>query len=394
MNSNYHIFKKTVKSGKKSAHKWYYYWLDPITGVMHQKVCKGCKTQSEAYAFVSKLPNLFSSHRLTINQIAKDMYIPGGSYVTRLESLGKHLELKTLKDKRIKLEIFLKEFGDMYLQDLTVPMVTNYLIRFENRSGSWKNNVLTVLSNIYDEAPFHGVNNVLKPQYPKFARNTRKKDIFTTEELNALFDEEVWERVCKYMYRRAPQYDEGYKDVFLLFLCSLCFGLRIGEAIGARAKQFMFDEHMFVVDGFFRHETKVRTNFNKKGSDADQKIRVVPMPDFLRDIMKDYITEKNIGPEDYVFTRYGLPVRKHLVEKWFKRALVEAGIETEGRHLSPHSLRFTYITRMRRMETGEMVRKLAGHTTMQMTDYYTRAGIPEMVQAVRPAVDAVNQLFK
>lgn len=337
MNSNYHIFKKTVKSGKKSAHKWYYYWLDPITGVMHQKVCKGCKTQSEAYAFVSKLPDLFSSHRLTINQIAKDMYIPGGSYVTRLESLGKHLELKTLKDKRIKLEIFLKEFGDMYLQDLTVPMVTNYLIGFENRSGSWKNNVLTVLSNIYDE---------------------------------------------------------GYKDVFLLFLCSLCFGLRIGEAIGARAKQFMFDEHMFVVDGFFRHETKVRTNFNKKGSDADQKIRVVPMPDFLRDIMKDYITEKNIGPEDYVFTRYGLPVRKHLVEKWFKRALVEAGIETEGRHLSPHSLRFTYITRMRRMETGEMVRKLAGHTTMQMTDYYTRAGIPEMVQAVRPAVDAVNQLFK
>lgn len=43
MDTNYHIFKKSVKSKGKTVHKWYFYWNDPITGVMRQKVCKGCK---------------------------------------------------------------------------------------------------------------------------------------------------------------------------------------------------------------------------------------------------------------------------------------------------------------------------------------------------------------
>ena len=59
MDSNYHIFKKAVQSKGKTVHKWYYYWNDPVTGVMRQKVCKGCKTQAEAYTFVSALPPLF-----------------------------------------------------------------------------------------------------------------------------------------------------------------------------------------------------------------------------------------------------------------------------------------------------------------------------------------------
>ena len=54
MDSNYHIFKKSVKSKGKTVHKWYCYWNDPVTGVMHQKVCKGCKTQAEAYAFAGQ----------------------------------------------------------------------------------------------------------------------------------------------------------------------------------------------------------------------------------------------------------------------------------------------------------------------------------------------------
>lgn len=64
----------------------------------------------------------------------------------------------------------------MELKDLTIPMVINYLIPIE-RSGSWKNNVLTVVSNVYDEAPFFGINNLIKPTFPKFTRHTKKGDI-------------------------------------------------------------------------------------------------------------------------------------------------------------------------------------------------------------------------
>lgn len=390
---DYHVFRKPKKIKNRIVHRWYYYFYDPITGKKIQKACSGCKNQAEAYAFISALPPLFEQETVTISTIAKYMYVPGSDHVRRLEKLGKKPDIKTLREKRHKLDIFVEKFGDVELKDLTVPMVIEFLMN-DSHSGSWKNNFLTVVCNVYDEAPFFGVNHVVKPSFPKFTRQTVKKDIFTTDELNVLFDEALWQRLCKKMYEKQPQYDEGYVAVYLMFLCAISFGLRLGEAIGIRAKQFLFDYGMFVVDGFYRYEERERTNFNKKGSAEDQKIRVVPMPETIAGIMKNYILETNTKPDDFVFLRYGQPIRKHLAEKWFSRAIEEAGIDTEGRKLTPHSLRFTYITRMRREVAGETVQKMAGHNSIQMTDYYTRSAIPEMVEAVRPAAAAANRLFE
>ena len=84
--------------------------------------------------------------------------------------------------------------------------------------------------------------------------------------------------------------------------------------------------------------------------------------------------------------RYGKPIRKWLAEEWFRRILGMSGINAENRILTPHSLRYTYITRMRR--------EVAGHNSLAMTDHYTRAAIPEMVEAVKPAMEAANRLFE
>ena len=43
---------------------------------------------------------------------------------------------------------------------------------------------------------------------------------------------------------------------------------------------------------------------------------------------------------------------------------------------------------------GETVQKIAGHNSLAMTDHYTRAAIPEMVEAVKPAMEAANRLFE
>lgn len=390
---DYHVFRKSKKLKNKTVHRWYYYYYNPITGKKIQKACSGCKNQAEAYAFISALQPLSERTRVTIGTIAKYMYVPESDHVRRLEKLGKKPDIKTLREKRHKLEIFVNQFGDLEIKELTVPMVINFLME-DTHSGSWKNNFLTVVGNVYDEAPFYGVNNLIKPTFPKFTRQTVKKDIFTTEELNILFNEGLWQQLSKKMYEKQPQFDEGYISIYLMFLCAISFGLRLGEAIGIKAKQFLFDYGMFVVDGFYRYEEHERTNFNKKGSAEDQKIRVVPMPETIAGIMKNYILETNTKPDDFVFLRYGQPIRKHLAEKWFSRAIQEAGINTEGRKLTPHSLRFTYITRMRREVAGETVQKMAGHNSMEMTDYYTRAAIPEMVEAVRPAAAAANRLFE
>ena len=393
MDSNYHLFKKSVQSKGKTVHKWYYYWNDPLTGVMRQKVCKGCKTQAEAYTFVSALPPLFVEEKITISSIGKWMYIPGSSHLERMEKLGKQYTLETLKCKRGLLDIFLAKFGDLELKDLTIPMVIDFLTE-DPHSGSWKNNFLTVVGEVYAEAPFMGLPYIPAPQFPKFRRNSIKKDVFTTDELNILFDESLWINLSSTKYANHPQFDEGHKAIYLMFLCCIKCGLRIGEAIGARVNQFLFDQGMFVVDGFYRHNQLLRTNYNKCGSEEDKKIRVAPLPEDFSLIIQKYIAENHLSGDDFVFQRYNKPIRKWLAEEWFRRAVASSGIKTKNRVLTPHSLRYTYITRMRRDVAGETVQKIAGHTSLAMTDHYTRAAIPEMVEAVKPAVEAANKLFE
>ena len=393
MDLNFHIFKKSVQSKGKTVHKWYYYWNDPLTGVMRQKVCKGCKTQAEAYTFVSALPPLFIEEKITISSIGKWMYIPGSSHLERMEKLGKQYTLETLKCKRGLLDMFLAKFGDLELKDLTIPMVIDFLTE-DPHSGSWKNNFLTVVGEVYAEAPFMGLPYIPAPQFPKFRRNSIKKDVFTTDELNILFDESLWINLSSTKYANHPQFDEGHKAIYLMFLCCIKCGLRIGEAIGARVNQFLFDQGMFVVDGFYRHNQLLRTNYNKCGSEEDKKIRVAPLPEDFSLILQKYIAENNLSGDDFVFQRYNKPIRKWLAEEWFRRAVASSGIKTKNRVLTPHSLRYTYITRMRRDVAGETVQKIAGHTSLAMTDHYTRAAIPEMVEAVKPAVEAANKLFE
>ena len=51
------------------------------------------------------------------------MFIPESNHVRRLDKLGKSLDIKTLREKRHKLDIFVEQFGDLEIQELTVPMV-------------------------------------------------------------------------------------------------------------------------------------------------------------------------------------------------------------------------------------------------------------------------------
>lgn len=138
------------------------------------------------------------------------------------------------------------------LNELTIPMVIDFLVE-DTHSGSWKNNLLTVVGELYEEAPFLGLPYIPTPKFPKFRRNSVMKDVFTTEEINILFDEKLWKALSSEKYSKHPQFNEGHKAIYLMFLCCVKCGLRIGEAIGASVNQFLFDQGVFVVDGFYRH---------------------------------------------------------------------------------------------------------------------------------------------
>lgn len=391
---DYHLFKKSVKSKSKIVRRWYYYYIDPVLGKKIQKVCKNCKTQAEAFSYVSSLPKIYDEE-ITVGKIAKYMFVPGSEHMERMEKLGKKITVTTLRIKRELMRKITEEFGSLSLEELTVPVVTNYLISLgDTYSASWKNNFITAVGNIFDEAPFAGLPFIQKPVFPKFKRNSKKADILTAGEEDCLFDENVWIQLEKELYEKKFKPIDNYRSIYLMFLVIASCGLRLGEAIAIRKKQFLLAEKTLVVDGFYQYESGIRTNYNKKGSNDDRKIRVVPLPDSLCKTVQDFISESNFYDDDYVFTRSGKPIRPKTAEKWFSRALKIAGIETDGRKLVPHSLRYTYITRMRGSVSGETVRKLAGHTTIGMTDYYTRASLPEMISSVEGARATANVLIK
>ena len=308
---DYHVFKKaiTLKSGEVRK-RWYYYWVDPVTNVQHQKICVGAKTQSEAYAYIAKLQisEDDKESKLKIKNICKDMFLPESDHVKRLSLLGKNLRPRTLQNHRIFLNQIVSVFGERNLQELTVQKVNGYLMQLSDKSGSWKNSFLETLGFVYKEAQWLTDENIIKPEFSRFSRNSKKADIFTKEELDRFFDG-----------NNCTNY--GIRE-YLLFLITASCGLRLGEARGLRCSQVLEKEHALVIDGFLERDGN-RTNYNKKGSEEDTKLRVTIIPDETLNLLMKYIKIKNLKDDD--FLRYADNYKRKRINTDYVRAVIGSG---------------------------------------------------------------------
>jgi integrase len=234
------------------------------------------------------------------------------------------------------------------------------------------------LKEVYSEAAWHGCK-IPVPQFPKFVRKVKKADIFTTDELNKLLVPENF-----------PS-----EETYLFFLCLLSGGLRLGEAAGMRVKLVLFDCKALIIDGFIKYDN-TRAPYNKKGSEEHLKARIVPLPDITLNKLREHIEKYNYQDEEYIFrgrrdrTR---PVDSYYIEITLRRAMEKAGIEANGRKLVVHSFRYTYVTRMRRELPADTVMKLAGHTTVGMTEYYNKKVIDTSLKQLIGADTAAANLF-
>lgn len=374
---DYNIFqKKTVGKGKKTVKRWYYWFYKD--GKQVQKVCKGCQNKAEAWAFVCALPPI-NREVATIREIAKDMFLPGSNHVKRRAAFGRGVLESTLKESRTYLEKIIEKWGSYDIHDIKVSDVGNYLLGVD-RSGSWKKHYITVFYEIYDEAAWQGLK-VTLPIFPTFTRAQGKTDIFSSSELKRLF---------------VPENFQGFavdaETVYLLFLVSAFAGLRLGEARALRPKQFLLADKALVIDGFMRGDN-VRTDFNKSGNESNRKFRIVLLPERVCGLVENYIQKRGIDAEQFLFTHENKPLRKEYLETIFRKALEKAGIDLDGRKLTPHSLRYTYVTKMRRTLPVDTVRKLVGHTAEKMTEYYTRASIEDGLAGIKDTKTAVENLF-
>lgn len=314
---------------------------------------------------------------MKIKDIAVNMFIQGEEHVTRLEMLGKNLSVKTLDQKRKFLNLIVEQFGEDEIEYISSAKILKHLFLVQKtKSSSWKNHYLDTFKELYQEYTWKTDHEILVPAFPRFANDSRKADVLSTEELNKLFNEEIW---------------KNYSG-FLFFYVTVSCGLRLGEARALKAKQFDLKNHILIVDGFIRFDG-TRTNFNKAGSLHDRKTRVVFIPSQLEKKLTAYFEWNGFAQEDFIFVRDGKPFSAEYCERLFRRMLKKAQIDSSGRKLTPHSLRYTYVTRMRRYIDGEIVRVLVGHTSQEMTDYYTKPMIDDMIKKISESREAAEKLF-
>jgi len=405
----YHVFRKQKTSVKKSKetsvektfYRWYYYFYNS-EGKKIQKACPKCRNRSDAENYIRTLPPLAgpgaSNDNLLLRDIAGSMYIPGSAHIERRRQLGKATQIETLMDARKYINRIIADYGDRAVAGITADEVVNHLFTVD-RSGSWKNHYIAFFKEIFLEAARYGCK-ITPPVFPAFALNSKKADKFTGTELAAFFK------------------PENFPDnqLFTFFLLVLSAGLRLGEARAIRKKQVFFNEKLLVVDGFLKRNG-LRTEYNKKGTPDNPKFRAVLLPDLTLDYLLAHINNSPLGADDLIFTIEGRPVRQEFAENVFSRALIKAGIAhsaeklknegilkkghitkkadliPDGRKLVPHSLRYTYVSRMRLFFTAKELLPMTGHTTENMVDYYNRKNIEDIKKALPPANTALEALL-
>jgi integrase len=174
---------------------------------------------------------------------------------------------------------------------------------------------------------------VVKPSFQRFVRDSKKCDVFSTDELNRLFVPDNF----------------SSETFFLFFLVCLSAGMRLGEIRAFRAQQYVPEYKSVIIDGFLSHDSKTRNAFNKTGTEENPRFRVSLIPDKTADLLEKYITDNNRTGEEYVFFSSGKPIRQEFAEAEFARAIKRAEIPVENKKFTPHSLRYTFVTRTRRL---------------------------------------------
>ena len=367
---DFELVRKTV-NGKTV---WTFKFHDE-KGMIHTKTCRKCTSKKEALAFMESFQKN-NPDKLLIKNIASDMFLNESEHLQRLKMFGKTLCQKTIEQKRFIIELIISEFGSRRLDELTIAEIETRLIKDTKHSGSWKNFYLETFGNIYDESIWKCNKAINKPKFQRFARNSRKADIFTSEELSKFFDQKIWES----------------KAEWLLFALTAACGLRLGEAMAIQVRQLNLYEGILVVDGFMRRNG--RTNFNKKGSNENRKIRCLPLPDNLIMELAAHISVNNLEMDDYLFTDLNCRTfSKYHLERTFKKVLNKTSINYMNRKLVPHSFRYTYVTRLRTVVPVEDVQKMVGHTSPEMTEYYTRPLLEDLCSSAKAKKAVVNRLF-
>ncbi|MDR1302495.1 MAG: site-specific integrase [Treponema sp.] len=425
-----HLYRRkigTTESGKP-IRAWYYWYYDPETKKQVRKSCGNSKQpvllKYVAEAIIAELEEQDrkdqglkgETESVTLKVLAEQMFTEHSLYLKRMRQNNYFKTDATLKEIKSHLNNWIiPHYGHLRPEQVDPIQVENDLISVD-RSNSWRNRNVSIINFILDEAIRHKMIRY-KPIFQTFKHKKGKKDILSIEEMERLFPDD-FEGLSMVWDKKGKVSDEGFM-FGALYALMVSTGLRNGEARAIHPSQFIvFDgktiETMIdpagsvrqfealnlvlvyglIVDRMYNAEGKIVKHL-KKGDEADDpKLRVTVIPEKTVKYVQHWMMIQRTPLHDLVFTFEGRRIRSEYLEDRFALGLKNAGIHLEqGRVLTPHSLRFTYNTKMRRLISGEHLRLMTGHESEQMTDYYTRIKLEEQFLDLQGNSSAINEFW-
>jgi len=164
--------------------------------------------------------------------------------------------------------------------------------------------------------------------------------------------------------------DKEHAIMAILMYC----GLRAGELIRLRIKDLDIDDPR-------ERELHVRGQTTKTGAG-----RFMPLPPLATEALENYLRKHRCphtpcSPQDFLFP--GSAGRHHLSVHGIEQLVNRICRKVLHKHITPHTLRHTYATKLLKYSNIREVQMLLGHKKLSSTEIYTHPNKQDLAKSVK-----------
>jgi integrase len=369
-----------VRKTREGQAVYYVRFYDPRTG-KRVALSTGESTKGRAREFAENLLAEGAVRDPRLEDFARDFFKwESCAWIARQHAKGRPFGRYQARTRRAHLENYIfPQFGKKRLAELTRPMIEDWLVSLD-LANQTKNHMLYTLHIVLREAKSAKLirDNPLQEMEP-LGKNPRKRDVFTMEELRTLFPHDLAEltRIWK-----TPKYAA-------LFIALATTGIRSGEARALLWRHLLAEGWLHVERA---HKVDGTIGTTKTGEE-----RVVALPRRTVEVLEWWRRQSPFTAEDHLMF-FGMnavtPLNVETVTHFLPGALQRAGVQITGRNLVVHSLRHTYNTIMRQVLPEEILRKLTGHKTPEMTQHYDHPGVQDRIGKLEGSRALIENVWK
>ena len=330
---------------------------------------KNIKAQSEE-AILQKLVPIYLSQSHIEKMTFHGLYEEWIEYKSDIANSENTIKRHRQRYKKFLLESVLHDKKLTSIDEIILEKECNRLVREYNLTSHEWTEIKTIIKGMYEyamrkhyikENPFLNVKILVK--FKQVVRKTGRTETYNTEEQEKLFE-----------YLEA-QYEETLDVSFLAARICFFVGLRVGELVGLKWKDFLDDKKVHVVRIEVRNQVtnKVTIEEHTK-TNQDRFVALVPnVYDYLYKIAntdgtkEDFFRYCEEHAEEYVFVRDGERIRARQVNYVLEKYAERNNLPVK----SSHKMRKTYASNLNAAGVPiDCIREQLGHSNLATTIHY------------------------